>query len=105
MKHKPMPIAVAISGLLYWGLLVYWVRDDLQAGFDTAGGEAAIFGLIFSVVYVAYVMACLMIDMPEGLKSMPVVGRYGKLLAWLAMLGLSAWYVRPSAWGGYEEGV
>ncbi|DAC71120.1 MAG TPA: hypothetical protein D7I16_01405 [Candidatus Poseidoniales archaeon] len=105
MKHKPMPIAVAISGLLYWGLLVYWVRDDLQAGFDTAGGEAAIFGLIFSVVYVAYVMACLMIDMPEGLKTMPVVGRYGKLLAWLAMLGLSAWYVRPSAWGGYEEGV
>ena len=105
MKHKPMPIAVAITGLLYWGLLVYWTRDDLQAGFDTAGGEAAIFGLIFSIVYVAYVMACLMIDMPEGLKTMPVVGRYGKLLAWLALLGLAAWYVRPSAWGGYEEGV
>ena len=105
MKHKPMPIAVAITGLLYWGLLVYWTRDDLQAGFDTAGGEAAIFGLIFSIVYVAYIMACLMIDMPEGLKTMPVVGRYGKLLAWLALLGLAAWYVRPSAWGGYEEGV
>ena len=105
MKHKPMPIAVAITGLLYWGLLVYWTRDDLQAGFDTAGGEAAIFGLIFSIVYVAYVMACLMIDMPEGLKTMPVVGRYCKLLAWLALLGLAAWYVRPSAWGGYEEGV
>ena len=37
-----MPIAVALSGLLYWGLLVYWVSDDLQAGFDTVGGEAAI---------------------------------------------------------------
>ena len=105
MKHKPMPLAVALSGLLYWGLLVYWVRDDLQAGFDTAGGEAALFGLVFSLVYVGYLMACLMIDMPEGLKSMPVVGRYGKLLGWLAMLGLSAWYVRPSAWGGYDEGV
>ena len=100
-----MPLAVALSGLLYWGLLVYWVRDDLQAGFDTAGGEAALFGLVFSLVYVGYLMACLMIDMPEGLKSMPVVGRYGKLLGWLAMLGLSAWYVRPSAWGGYDEGV
>ena len=87
MKHKPMPIAVALSGLLYWGLLVYWVSDDLQAGFDTVGGEAAIFGLVFSLVYVGYLMACLMIDMPEGLKSMPVVGRYGKLLGWLAMLG------------------
>jgi preprotein translocase subunit SecY len=105
MKHKPMPLAVALSGLLYWGLLVYWVRDDLQAGFETAGGEAAIFGLVFSVVYVGYLMACLMIDVPEGLKTMPVVGRYGKLLAWLAMLGLAAWYVRPSAWGGYDEGV
>ena len=105
MKHKPMPLAVALSGLLYWGLLVYWVRDDLQAGFDTAGGEAAIFGIVFSIVYVGYSMACLMIDMPEGLKTMPVVGRYGKLLGWLAMLGLAAWYVRPSAWGGYDEGV
>lgn len=105
MKHKPMPLAVALSGLLYWGLLVYWVRDDLQAGFDTAGGEAAIFGLVFSLIYVGYLMACLMIDMPEGLKTMPVVGRYGKLLGWLAMLGLAAWYVRPSAWGGYDEGV
>ena len=105
MKHKPMPLAVALSGLLYWGLLVYWVRDDLQAGFDTAGGEAAIFGIVFSIVYVGYLMACLMIDMPEGLKTMPVVGRYGKLLGWLAMLGLAAWYVRPSAWGGYDEGV
>jgi preprotein translocase subunit SecY len=105
MKHKPMPLAVALSGLLYWGLLVYWVRDDLQAGFDTAGGEAAIFGIVFSIVYVGYLMACLMIDMPEGLKTMPVVGRYGKLLGWLALLGLATWYVRPSAWGGYDEGV
>tara|TARA_B110000444_G_scaffold252849_1_gene282743 strand:+ start:3817 stop:5754 length:1938 start_codon:yes stop_codon:yes gene_type:complete len=105
MKHKPMPLAVALSGLLYWGLLVYWVSDDLQAGFDTVGGEAAMFGLVFSLVYVGYLIACLKIDMPEGLKSMPVVGRYGKLLGWLAMLGLAAWYVRPSAWGGYDEGV
>ena len=105
MKHKSMPLAVALSGLLYWGLLVYWVSDDLQAGFESPAGEAAIFGIIFSIVYVAYLMACLMMDMPEGLKSMPVVGRYGKLLGWLAMIGLAAWYVRPSAWGGYDEGV
>ncbi len=105
MKHKSMPLAVALSGLLYWGLLVYWVSDDLQAGFESPAGEAAIFGIIFSIVYVGYLMACLMIDMPEGLKSMPVVGRYGKLLGWLAMIGLAAWYVRPSAWGGYDEGV
>ena len=105
MKHKPMPLAVALTGLLYWGLLVYWVSDDLQAGMETAGGEAAIFGLVFSIIYVAYLLACLKIDVPESLKSMPVVGRYGKLLGWLAFLGLAAWYVRPSAWGGYDQGV
>ena len=105
MKHKTMPLAVALSGLLYWGLLVYWVSDDLQAGFETAGGEAAMFGLVFSIVYVGYLIACLKIELPEGIKSMPIIGRYGKLMGWLAMLCLAAWYVRPSAWGGYDEGV
>ncbi|MDE0869176.1 MAG: preprotein translocase subunit SecY [Candidatus Poseidoniaceae archaeon] len=105
MKHKPMPLAVAVTGLLYWGLLVYWVSDDLEAGMDTIAGEAAVFGLVFSIIYVGYLLACLKIDMPEGMKTMPVVGRYGKLLGWLAMLGFAAWYVRPSAWGGYDEGV
>jgi len=105
MKHKTMPLAVALSGLLYWGLLVYWVSDDLQAGFETAGGEAAMFGLVFSIVYVGYLIACLRFELPEGIKSMPIIGRYGKLLGWLAMLCLAAWYVRPSAWGGYDEGV
>ena len=100
-----MPLAVAVTGLLYWGLLVYWVSDDLEAGMDTIAGEAAVFGLVFSIIYVGYLLACLKIDMPEGMKTMPVVGRYGKLLGWLAMLGFAAWYVRPSAWGGYDEGV
>ena len=105
MKHKSMPLAVAVTGLLYWGLLVYWVSDDLEAGMDTLAGEAAVFGLVFSLIYVGYLLACLKIDMPEGMKTMPIVGRYGKLLGWLAMLGFAAWYVRPSAWGGYDEGV
>ena len=105
MKHKPMPLAVAITGLLYWGLLVYWVSDDLQAGMDTASGEAAVFGLVFSIVYVGYLLLCLKRDLPEKIKTMPVIGRYGKLLGWLALLGFAAWYVRPSAWGGYDQGV
>jgi preprotein translocase subunit SecY len=105
MKHKPMPLAVAITGLLYWGLLVYWVSDDLQAGMETASGEAAVFGLVFSIVYVGYLLLCLKRDLPEKIKTMPVIGRYGKLLGWLALLGFAAWYVRPSAWGGYDQGV
>lgn len=69
MKHKPMPLAVAVTGLLYWGLLVYWVSDDLEAGMDTIAGEAAVFGLVFSIIYVGYLLACLKIDMPEGMKT------------------------------------
>jgi preprotein translocase subunit SecY len=105
MKHNPKPLAVALTGLLYWGLLVYWVSDDLQAGMETASGKAAVFGLVFSIIYVGYLLICLKTDVPEKLKTMPIIGRYGKLLGWLALLGIAAWYVRPSAWGGYDEGV
>ena len=31
MKHKPIPWAVALTGVLYWGLLVYWSSDDLNS--------------------------------------------------------------------------
>jgi hypothetical protein len=105
MKHKPIPLAVALSGLMYWGLLVYWVYDDLKAGMDTEAGAAAVYGIVFSLVYVAYLMACFMNDLPEGIKSMPVIGRYGKLIGWLALIFFAAWYVRPSDWGGYDQGV
>ena len=47
--------------------------------------------------------------MPEG-KDAPVIGRYGKLLGWLAMVGTATFYVRPEIWlpeiwGGYADGV
>ena len=108
MKHKPIPWAVALTGVLYWGLLIYWASDDLNS--TGAPREAALFGIIFSVVYVAYTMACFQMDMPEGLKDAPVIGRYGKLLAWLAFVGVATFYVRPEAWlegvwGGYADGV
>ena len=51
MKHKPIPWAVALTGVLYWGLLIYWASDDLNS--TGAPREAALFGIIFSVVYVA----------------------------------------------------
>ena len=43
--------------------------------------------------------------LPEGLKDAPVIGRYGKLLGWLAISGVAVWYVRPDKWGGYDDGV
>lgn len=31
MKHKPIPWAIVLTGVLYWGLLVYWASDDLNS--------------------------------------------------------------------------
>ena len=50
-------------------------------------------------------MWCFQRDLPEGLKDAPVIGRYGKLIGWLALTSIAVWYVRPNAWGGYDEGV
>tara|TARA_Y100000589_G_scaffold152920_1_gene145654 strand:+ start:14897 stop:16831 length:1935 start_codon:yes stop_codon:yes gene_type:complete len=104
MRHKPIPWAIALTGVLYFGLLIYWQSDELSSEIAEQR-TAAQFGLVLSVIYVAYLMWCFNRDLPEGLKDAPVVGRYGKLLGWLAIAGIAVWYVRPAAWGGYEDGV
>ena len=104
MRHKPIPWAIALTGVLYFGLLIYWQSDELSSEI-AAQRTAAQFGLVLSVIYVAYLMWCFNRDLPEGLKDAPVIGRYGKLLGWLAIAGIAVWYVRPSKWGGYEDGV
>ena len=104
MRHKPIPWAIALTGVLYFGLLIYWQSDELSSEI-AAQRNAAQFGLVLSVIYVAYLMWCFNRDLPEGLKDAPVVGRYGKLMGWLAIAGIAVWYVRPAKWGGYEDGV
>ena len=103
MKHKPIPWAIALTGALYFGLLIYWQSDELSGTSEQAA--AAQFGLVLSVIYVAYLMWCFQRDLPKGLQDAPVIGRYGKLIGWLALTSIAVWYVRPSAWGGYDEGV
>ena len=103
MKHKPIPWAIALTGALYFGLLIYWQSDELNGTSEQMA--AAQFGLVLSVIYVAYLMWCFQRDLPKGLQDAPVIGRYGKLIGWLALTSIAVWYVRPSAWGGYDEGV
>ena len=104
MRRKPIPWAIALTGILYFGLLIYWQSDELSSEI-AAQRNAAQFGLVLSVIYVAYLMWCFNRDLPEGLKDAPFVGRYGKLSGWLAISGIAVWYVRPAKWGGYEDGV
>ena len=103
MKHKPIPWAIALTGALYFGLLIYWQSDELSGTSEQVAG--AQFGLVLSVIYVAYLMWCFQRDLPKGLQDAPVIGRYGKLIGWLALTATAVWYVRPNAWGGYHEGV
>ncbi len=103
MKHKPIPWAIALTGALYFGLLIYWQSDELNGTSEQMA--AAQFGLVLSVIYVAYLMWCFQRDLPKGLQDAPVIGRYGKLIGWLALTSVAVWYVRPGAWGGYDEGV
>ena len=88
MRHKPIPWAIALTGVLYFGLLIYWQSDELSSEI-AAQRNAAQFGLVLSVIYVAYLMWCFNRDLPEGLKDAPVIGRYGKLLGWLAIAGVA----------------
>ena len=95
MKHKPIPWAILLTGVLYYGLLVYWQSDELQMASGSDPYNAAVFGLLFSVVYLAYCMLCFQRDLPSSFKEMPFIGRFGKLTGWLTFAAIAVYYVRP----------
>ena len=107
MGKQSIPWAVGLTGLLYFGMLGYWQSEAFETALGLGGNvsqnsiDGAIFGFVFGILYVAYMMACFLQEMPEGLKEVPIVGRYGKMLGWLAFLGVAVWYCRPnSMYGG-----
>ena len=44
MKHKPVPIGVVLTGIIYFGLLFYWQWDELSG--TGAARDAAVFGIV-----------------------------------------------------------
>ena len=104
MGKQSIPWAVGLTGILYFGMLGYWQYEAFETALGFGGNvsqnaqDGAIFGFLLGVAYVAYVMLCFTKDLPEGLKEVPIIGRYGKMLGWLAFLGVAVWYCRPNAW-------
>ena len=104
MGKQSIPWAVGLTGLLYFGMLGYWQYDAFETALFGSGNasqnaiDGAIFGFAFGVIYVAFMVWCFTRDLPEGLKEVPIIGRYGKMLTWLAFLGTAVWYCRPNAW-------
>ena len=104
MGKQSIPWAVGLTGLLYFGMLGYWQYEAFETALGFGGTasqnvqDGAIFGFGMGVAYVAYIILCFTKDLPEGLKDVPIIGRYGKMLGWLAFVGVAVWYCRPNAW-------
>ena len=104
MGKQSIPWAVGLTGLLYFGMLGYWQYEAFETALGFGGNasqnvqDGAIFGFGLGVAYVAYVILCFTKDLPEGLKEVPIIGRYGKMLGWLTFVGVAVWYCRPNAW-------
>ena len=104
MGKQSIPWAVGLTGLLYFGMLGYWQSEAFETALGLGGNassnavDGAIFGFTFGVAYVAFLIWCFVRDMPEGLKEVPVIGRYGKVLVWLGFLVTAVWYCRPNSW-------
>ena len=104
MGKQSIPWAVGLTGILYFGMLGYWQYEAFETALNFGGNatqnaqDGAIFGFGMGVAYVAYIILCFTKDLPEGLKEVPIIGRYGKMLGWLAFVGVAVWYCRPNAW-------
>ena len=106
VDRKPNVIASVLMAGIYWGMLFYWLRDDLL---DGAPDEQmrALRMFIVSIPYVAYIMWCAMTDLPDNIKDIPYVGRMFKPGIWLiSVIGLAYWgWVDTAAVGFLLVGV
>ena len=106
VDRKPNVIGTAIMGAIYWGMLFYWLRDDLLDGTPDEQMRALRMFLV-SIPYVAYIMWCAMTDLPDNIRDMPYLGRILKPGIWLiSVIGLAYWgWVDKAAVGFLLVGV
>ena len=89
---RPIPWAVALMAVGYWGMLIWWQYDALFGVATEAENQRATLALVLSVIYVAYMLVCLTKDTPEGIKDIPYLGRSIKLLGYLGIVGYITYY-------------
>jgi preprotein translocase subunit SecY len=89
---------------MYFGILVYWQQDELFGeGIEQVARDRAIFGLAMALIHMAYLLWCFTKDLPEGIKSIPIIGKGFKLFIWLGIVAVCTWYARPN--GGDVDAV
>ena len=106
VDRNPNVIGTVIMGALYWGMLFYWLRDDLLNGAADEQMRALRMFLV-SIPYVAFIMWCAMTDLPDNIRDVPYLGRMFKPGIWLiSVIGLAYWgWVDKSAVGFLLVGV
>ena len=106
VDRKPSVIGTALMAGIYWGMLFYWLRDDLLDG-SPDEQMRALRMFIVSIPYVAYIMWCAMTDLPDNIRDIPYIGRVLKPGIWLiSVVGLAYWgWVDTAAVGFLLVGV
>ncbi len=106
VDRNPNVIGTVIMGALYWGMLFYWLRDDLLNGAADEQMRALRMFLV-SIPYVAFIMWCAMTDLPDNIRDIPYLGRMFKPGIWLiSVIGLAYWgWVDKAAVGFLLVGV
>ena len=106
VDRNPNVIGTVIMGALYWGMLFYWLRDDLLNGAADEQMRALRMFLV-SIPYVAFIMWCAMTDLPDNIRDVPYLGRMFKPGIWLiSVIGLAYWgWVDKAAVGFLLVGV
>ena len=106
VDRKPSVIGTALTAGIYWGMLFYWLRDDLLDG-SPDEQMRALRMFIVSIPYVAYIMWCAMTDLPDNIRDIPYIGRLLKPGIWLiSVVGLAYWgWVDTAAVGFLFVGV
>jgi len=111
VDRKASVIGTSAMSLIYWGALIWWLKDPLQSADSlwalTAAKTKALKIIGVSFPYVLFIIWGTQTDLPENIAEMPYVGRMLKPVIWLAfMVFFFAWgWVDPSVVGFLLVGV
>ncbi len=111
VDRKASVIGTSAMSLIYWGALIWWLKDPLQSADSlwalTAAKTKALKIIGVSFPYVLFIIWGTQTDLPENIAEMPYVGRMLKPVIWLAfMVFFFAWgWIDPSVVGFLLVGV
>jgi len=91
---KPIPWAVALVSIFYWGALIWWQNEALFGSVTEQTNQNAIVALVLSVFYVAMLLLFFMRDTPESISQIPFIGKSIKFFVWLVFsFGVTAYCI------------